>query len=150
VVTQSVPDKLKYRIYASALTSVSIDENNRISTTDNRLIRRMVRDFKFRGYSASETILRWPSVRRGEEKHIFPFQENADIMFNSALLYEMYVLRNYAVPLLLQIKPIDPAYTEASRLLKFLNYFEPISPENEKYICPTSVLREFIGNSIFD
>ncbi|MDR0738419.1 MAG: nucleoside kinase [Prevotellaceae bacterium] len=149
-VTQSVPDKLKYRIYVSALTSVSIDENNRISTTDNRLIRRMVRDFKFRGYSASDTIMRWPSVRRGEEKHIFPFQENADIMFNSALLYEMYVLRYYAMPLLLQIKPVDPAYTEASRLLKFLNYLEPISPENEKYICPTSVLREFIGNSIFD
>ena len=150
LVTQSVPDKLKYRIYVSALTSVSIDENNRISTTDNRLIRRMVRDFKFRGYSASDTIMRWPSVRRGEEKHIFPFQENADIMFNSALLYEMYVLRYYVVPLLLQIKPVDPAYTEASRLLKFLNYLEPISPENEKYISPTSVLREFIGNSIFD
>jgi uridine kinase len=150
LVTQSVPDKLKYRIYVSALTSVSIDENNRISTTDNRLIRRMVRDFKFRGYSASDTIMRWPSVRRGEEKHIFPFQEHADIMFNSALLYEMYVLRYYAVPLLLQIKPVDPAYTEASRLLKFLNYLEPISPENEKYISPTSILREFIGNSIFD
>jgi uridine kinase len=150
LITQSVPDKLKYRIYVSALTSVSIDENNRISTTDNRLIRRMVRDFKFRGYSASDTIMRWPSVRRGEEKHIFPFQENADIMFNSALLYEMYVLRYYAVPLLLQIKPVDPAYAEASRLLKFLNYLEPISPENEKYIGPTSVLREFIGNSIFD
>jgi uridine kinase len=94
--------------------------------------------------------MRWPSVRRGEEKHIFPFQENADIMFNSALLYELYVLRHYALPLLQQIKPVDPAYTEASRLLKFLNYFEPISPESEKYIGPTSVLREFIGNSIFD
>jgi uridine kinase len=89
-------------------------------------------------------------VRRGEEKHIFPFQENADIMFNSALLYEMYILRYYAVPLLFQIKPVDPAYTESSRLLKFLNYLEPMSPENEKYISPTSVLREFIGNSIFD
>jgi uridine kinase len=148
-VSKAVPDKQKYRIYASALTSVSVDENNRISTTDNRLIRRMVRDFKFRGYSASDTIMRWQSVRRGEEKHIFPFQERADVMFNSALLYEMYILRYHAVPLLLQIKPIDPAYAEAVRLLKFLHYFEPVSHENEKYICPTSVLREFMGNGIF-
>jgi uridine kinase len=148
--TESISDELKYKIYASALTSVSIDENNRISTTDNRLIRRMVRDSKFRNYSAAETIMRWPSVRRGEEKHVFPFQEKADTMFNSALLYEMYILRNHAATLLRQIKPVDPAYTEATRLLKFLSYFERISPDNEKYISPTSVLREFIGGSIFD
>jgi uridine kinase len=97
-----------------------------------------------------DTIMRWPSVRRGEEKYIFPFQEKADMMFNSALLYEMYILRYYAIPLLNQIKPVDPAYADATRLLKFLNYLEAVPPESEKYISPTSVLREFIGGSMFD
>ncbi len=147
--TKSVPDKVKFRIYASALTSVSIDENNRIPTTDNRLIRRMVRDAKFRGYSALETLRRWPSVRRGEERNIFPFQENADVMFNSALLFELSILRNYAEPLLRKVPPIEPEYAEATRLLKFLNYFEPIDLKDEQKIPPTSVIREFIGGSSF-
>ncbi len=150
LLTASIPDNLKYKIYCSALTSVSVDENNRISTTDNRLIRRLVRDYKFRNYTASETIMRWPSVRRGEDRNVFPHQENADIMFNSALTYEMYVLRTYAEPLLRRIKPTDPAFTEAIRLLKFLSYFEVLPPNTENYIPSNSILREFIGSSIFD
>ena len=147
--TQLVPDKLKFRIYASALTSMSIDENNRIPTTDNRLIRRIVRDSWSRGYTALDTIRRWQSVRRGEDKNIFPFQENADVMFNSALLFELSVLKNYAEPLLRRIPPIEPEYAEATRLLKFLGYFEAISKQDEQSIPPTSVLREFIGGSSF-
>jgi uridine kinase len=150
LLTASIPDELKYKIYCSALTSVSIDENNRISTTDNRLIRRIVRDAQFRGCSASETILRWPSVRRGEDRNVFPYQENADIMFNSALTYETYMLRHHAEPLLRRIKPIDPAYSEAVRLLKFLGYFEVLPKGTEDYVPSNSILREFIGGSIFD
>lgn len=148
--TQLVPDKYKFRIYASALTSITIDENNRIPTTDNRLIRRIVRDSWSRGYTALDTIRRWQSVRRGEEKNIFPYQENADIMFNSALLFELSVLKNYAEPLLRKIPPIEPEYAEATRLLKFLGYFEAISKQDEQNIPPTSVLREFIGGSSFE
>ncbi len=147
--TQLVPDKYKFRIYASALTSISIDENNRIHTTDNRLIRRIVRDSWSRGYTALDTIRRWQSVRKGENKNIFPYQENADVMFNSALLFELSVLKNYAEPLLRKIPPIEPEYAEATRLLKFLGYFEAISKEDEQSIPPTSVLREFIGGSSF-
>lgn len=147
--TQLVADKYKFRIYASALTSISLDENNRIPTTDNRLIRRIVRDSWSRGYSAIDTIRRWQSVRRGEDKNIFPFQENADVMFNSALLFELSVLKTYAEPLLRKIPPIEPEYAEATRLLKFLSYFEAISKDDEQHIPPTSVLREFIGGSSF-
>jgi uridine kinase len=136
-----------FRIFVSALTQISIDEHTYISTTDNRLIRRIVRDSKYRGYDARTTIQRWPSVRRGEEKHIFTYQENADIMFNSALIYELSVLRKYADPLLKQVKENMPQYSEAVRLLIFNSYFDPI-PEEE--IPPTSVLREFLGGSSFD
>ena len=147
--TKGVAEENKFRIYASALTSISMDENNRVPTTDNRLIRRIVRDVKTRGYNASQTIAQWQSVRRGEDKYIFPFQEHADIMFNSALLFELSVLRRYAEPLLRGILPTDSTYCEAVRLLKFLSYFEMISPEDEATIPPTSVLREFIGGSSF-
>lgn len=147
--TSSIPDEKIFRVYASALTSVCIDENNRIPTTDNRLIRRIVRDASSRGYSATDTIGRWASVRRGEERNIFPFQENADIMFNSSLLYELCVLKKYVEPLLRQVPPNHPEYIEALRLLKFISYFESIDIKDEKTIPPTSVLREFIGRSSF-
>ncbi|MDR3133455.1 MAG: nucleoside kinase [Prevotellaceae bacterium] len=148
--TRGVKDENKFTIYASALTSISMDENNRIPTTDNRLIRRIVRDAKTRGYTAGQTIARWQSVRRGEDRYIFPFQENADVMFNSALLFELPVLRRHVEPLLHRIHPVDPSYAEALRLLKFLSYFEMIAPEDEATIPPTSVLREFIGGSSFE
>lgn len=134
-----------YRIYASALTSLKLDENCCISTTDNRLLRRMVRDNRVRGIVPEETILRWPSVRRGEGKWIFPFQENADAQFNSALLYELPMLRYFAEPLLLRILPSSPAYPEARRLLKFLSYIVALTPAEIAAIPPTSILREFIG-----
>jgi len=136
-----------FRIFVSALTQISIDEHTYIPTTDNRLLRRIVRDSKYRGYDAQTTIQRWPSVRRGEEKHIFTFQENADVMFNSALIYELAVLKKYADPLLKQVKENVPEYAEAVRLLIFNSYFDSI-PEEE--IPPTSVLREFLGGSSFD
>ena len=136
-----------YKIFISALTQISIDEHTYIPTTDNRLLRRMVRDAKYRGHSASSTIRQWPSVRRGEEKHIFPYQENADIMFNSALVYEIAVLKRYANSLLKSVKENEPEYAEAVRLLIFISYFNLI-PETE--IPPTSVLREFLGGSSFD
>lgn len=136
-----------FKIFISALTQISFDEQNYIPTTDNRLLRRMIRDAKYRGYSASKTIQRWPSVRHGEEKHIFPFQENADIIFNSALVYELAVLKRYANTLLKSVKENEPEYSEAVRLLIFISYFSSI-PENE--IPPTSVLREFLGGSSFD
>lgn len=134
-----------YRIYASALTSLKLDENCCISTTDNRLLRRMVRDNRVRGISPEDTILRWPSVRRGEGKYIFPFQENADTQFNSALLYELPMLRYYAEPLLRRIQPSSPAYAESVRLIKFLSYIVPLQPQEIAAIPPTSILREFIG-----
>ncbi len=136
-----------FRVFISALTQISIDEHTYIPTTDNRLLRRMIRDSKYRGYDARTTISRWPSVRRGEEAHIFPFQENADIMFNTALIYELAVLKKYAYPLLKSVKENEPEYSEAVRLLIFISYFESI-PETE--IPPTSVLREFLGGSSFD
>ncbi len=147
--TEAVNLKNKFRIYASALTSINLDQNNRISTTDNRLIRRMVRDAFFRGNNARATMSRWASVRRGEDRNIFPFQENADIMFNSSLLYELNILRQYAEPLLRLVPPSDPTFAEACRLLKFISYFEFINPDEERKIPPTSIIREFIGGSSF-
>lgn len=134
-----------FRVYASALTSLNIDENNNISTSDNRLLRRMVRDNRVRGITPEETIMRWQSVRRGENRNIFPFQENADASFNSALLYELPMLKYYAEPLLRRIAPSSPAYTEAIRLLKFLDYIVALSPDEISAIPPTSIMREFIG-----
>ena len=141
----SVDQSRIYRIYASALTSLKLDENCCISTTDNRLLRRMVRDNRVRGISPEETILRWPSVRRGEYSHIFPFQENADSQFNTALLYELPALRYYAEPLLRRIQPSSAAYADALRLLKFLSYIVPLQPSEIAAIPPTSIFREFIG-----
>ena len=141
----SVDQSRIFRVYASALTSLNVDENNNISTTDNRLLRRRVRDYRYRGTSPEATILRWPSVRRGENKYIFPFQENADAQFNSALLYELPLLKYYAEPLLRRIHPSSPAYTDAIRLLKFLDYIVALTPEEIAAVPPTSILREFIG-----
>lgn len=134
-----------FRVYASALTSLNVDENNNISTSDNRLLRRMVRDNRVRGITPEETITRWYSVRRGENCNIFPFQENADAAFNSALIYELPMLKYYAEPLLRRIAPSSPAYTEAVRLLKFLVYIVALSPDEISAIPPTSIMREFIG-----
>ena len=150
VLTKDIPEENKFRIYASALTSLSMDENNRISTTDTRMIRRMVRDAQFRGISAEETILRWPSVSYGERQNIFPFQEEADVMFNSALPYELAVLKSHAAPLLHRIPPVSKAYPEALRLLNFLSYFTPVHPADERYIPYVSVIREFIGTNLPD
>lgn len=144
--TSSIKEKNKYKVFVSALTQISIDAQNPIPTTDNRLIRRIVRDYKFRGYSAFETIKRWPSVKKGEEKYIFPYQENADVMFNSALLYELAVLKSHAVPILSEVPENVEENAEAVRLLKFLSYFLPCNPLD---IPPTSILREFLGGSSF-
>ena len=141
-----IDPKNTFRIFISALTQISMDEQTHISTSDNRLIRRIIRDSKYRGYKASETIKRWPSVKRGEERNIFPYQENADVMFNSATLYELGVLKKYADPLLKLVLENQPEYMEASRLLKFLSFFKPIDDEE---IPPTSLLREFLGGSSF-
>ncbi len=138
--------KYTFSIFISALTQIAFDEQTHISTADNRLIRRIIRDSKYRGYPAWETIKRWPSVRRGEEKNIFPHQENADVMFNSATLYELAVLKKYAEPVLKHVEENRPEYVEASRLLKFLSWFKQI---DDKEIPPTSLLREFLGGSSF-
>ncbi|MHB9054757.1 MAG: uridine kinase family protein [Paludibacteraceae bacterium] len=142
----NIPAETTFKIYASALTTISIDEHNWIPTADIRLLRRIIRDYRYRGYSARDTIGRWPSVRRGEEKWIFPYQENADIMFNSALIFELAVLKRYAEPILEQVPKYCEEYTETHRLLKFLRYFAGI-PDRE--IPPTSLLREFVGGSSF-
>ena len=144
--TSAIDKKYKFKIFVSALTQISIDSQNPIPTTDNRLIRRMVRDYKYRGYSALETLRRWQSVRRGEQKYVFPFQEDVDVMFNSALLCELGVLKVFADPILNEVPKNQPEYSEAVRLLKFLSYFKVI-PESE--IPPTSILREFFGGSSF-
>ncbi|MCF8359553.1 MAG: nucleoside kinase [Prolixibacteraceae bacterium] len=141
-----IDSSITYRIFVSALTSISIDDHNPIPTTDNRLIRRIIRDAKYRGYSALETLRRWKSVRKGEQKNIFPHQENADIMFNSALLYEMAVLKKYLEPLLKSVPENQPEFAESLRLLKFMNYFKNI---NDSEIPPTSLIREFLGGSSF-
>lgn len=148
--TAEIDHNKKYKIYASALTSLSIDENNSISTTDNRLLRRMVRDNNFRGTTAEQTIMRWQSVKNGEQKNIFPYQENADIMFNSFLIYELPMLKHYAEPLLRRIPPFSPAYAESLRLLKFLTYIIELTPHEQAGIPPTSVMREFIGGSTLE
>jgi uridine kinase len=145
--TPQIPKENKFKVYVSALTTMSLDDHNWIPTTDNRLLRRIIRDFNYRGYSARDTISRWPDVRAGEEKWIFPFQENADVMFNSALLFEFAVLRQYAEPILRQVSENCPEYAEAVRLLKFLSYFNPIKDQE---IPPTSLLREFLGGSSFE
>ena len=145
--TRKLPAENKFKIYISALTSISIDEHNRIPTTDGRLIRRMVRDFRTRGVDAAETIARWPSVRRGEEQNIFPYQEQADAMFNSALIYELAVLKVQVEALLFRVERSAPEYLEAKRLLKFLDYFVGIGAE----MVPTnSILREFVGGGCFN
>lgn len=144
--SHSLPKESKFRIYISALTSLNIDEHNRIPTTDARLIRRIVRDARTRGTSAQQTIAMWESVRRGEEQYIFPFQEDADVMFNSALIYELACLKVYAEPLLFGIGKDEPEYNEAKRLLKFFDYFVPIPGEG---VPVNSILREFIGGSCF-
>ena len=144
--TSSIEDRLKFRIYISALTSISMDDLSRIPTTDNRLLRRITRDYYTRGSNAEASLKRWGSVRRGEDKYIFPYQENADVMFNSSLFYEISVLRQYVEPMLREVPDVVPEYAEARRLLKFLDNFTQI-PSDE--IPPTSILREFIGGSSF-
>ncbi len=144
--TKDIPDKMKFRLYVSALTTLSIDDHNWIPTTDNRLLRRIIRDYKYRGASAEETLKRWPSVRRGEEKWIFPYQENADATFNSSLIFELAVMRPYGEQILSQVPHDVPQYGEAYRLRKFLSYFLSI----DKHTLPsTSLLREFLGGSSF-
>lgn len=142
----NIPDYKKFLIYVSALTAISLDDHNWIPTTDNRLLRRLVRDYQYRNYSAIDTLSRWKSVRAGEDKWIFPYQENANIMFNSAMIYEFAALRKYAEPILLQVPNHAPEYAEAHRLLKFLSYFQYI---NDRELPPTSLLREFLGGSSF-
>lgn len=145
--TPLIPKEQKYKIYISCLTVLNIDEHNRISTTDTRLIRRMVRDSQFRGYKALHTLQMWDSVVEGEEKNIFPFQEEADSMFNSSLIYELAVLKDYAIPLLEEIDNSNPEYSEAKRLHRMLGYFESIPAD---YLPNNSLLREFVGGSIFN
>ena len=144
--TKSIPENQKYRAYVSALTTLSIDDHNWVPTTDNRLLRRIIRDHKYRGVSAQQTIARWQSVRRGEDKWIFPYQENADATFNSSLLFELAVMKNYAEPLLRSVPHSTPEYAEAFRLRALLSYFLPLS---ERDIPSTSLLREFLGGSSF-
>ncbi len=147
VLSASIPKEEKYKIFISALTQLGIDEHNRIPSTDGRLLRRMVRDHRTRGYSAAETIARWESVRKGEDRNIQPYQEEADVMFNSALPYEMAVLKQFAEPLLFRIQHGTQEYTEARRLIKFLDYFQGVSSEEVPH---TSLLREFIGGSVYE
>lgn len=144
--TPHIPNENKYKVYVSALTTILLDNHNYIPTTDNRLLRRIIRDYKYRNYSAEETIARWPSVREGEEKWIFPYQEKADAMFNSALLFELAVLKDYVEPVLRKVPNRCPEYSEAHRLLRFLNYFVSVQ---DKELPPTSLLREFLGGSSF-
>ena len=145
-VSALVPENSKFRIYISALTQLTINDHSRISTTDTRILRRLIRDSRYRSYDAAQTLKRFPSVIRGERRNTFPFQENADVMFNSWLVYELAVLRDLAVPLLEKIAPTDETYTEAQRLLQFLMLFQPVAADE---VPPTSILREFIGGSSF-
>ncbi|MBP3512236.1 MAG: nucleoside kinase [Prevotella sp.] len=144
--TAAIPEEQKFRVYASALTTILIDTHNYVPTTDNRLLRRIIRDYKYRGVDARETIRRWPSVRAGENKWIFPYQENADVMFNSAMLFELAVIKTQAEPLLEQVPENAPEYSEARRLLHFLRYIKPIPYDD---VPSTSLLREFLGGSSF-
>ena len=145
--TAQIPEEMKYRVYASALTTILLDNHNYVPTTDNRLLRRIIRDHKYRGISAVETIRRWPSVRKGENRWIFPFQENADQMFNTAMIFELAAIKRQAEPLLEQVPENCPEYAEAYRLLKFLRYIRPMG---EDQIPPASLLREFLGGSSFE
>ncbi|MCF2584409.1 nucleoside kinase [Mitsuokella multacida] len=145
--TAAIPRDYKFKIYVSALTQLNIDAHNRIPTTDARLIRRLVRDYQFRGASALKTLKQWPDVRQGEEKYIFPYQEEADVMFNSAMIYELSALRRYAVPMLEAVTPDVPEYTKARRLLDFCQYFLDLPDEED--VPNNSILREFIGKSVF-
>ena len=144
--TESIPRSKKFKIYISALTALNIDDYNRISTTDSRLLRRMLRDSKYRSHSATATLKMWPSVRRGEEKYIFPYQEEADVMFNSSLVYEIAVLKTYVEPLLADVGRDEPEFSEAKRLYEFLGYFLPIEKDD---IPINSIIREFIGGGCF-
>ena len=144
--TRAVADDMKYRVYVSALSTISIDDHNWVSTTDNRLLRRIIRDYKYRGTSALSTIRRWPSVRRGEEKWIFPYQENADSMFNSSFIFELGVMRDEAEKVLRTVPRDVPEYAQAHRLRRFLGYFASVS---SRLIPPTSLMREFLGGSSF-
>ncbi len=144
--TLHIPRENKFMIYVSALTSISLDNHNWIPASDNRLLRRMIRDYRYRGHSAQKTISLWESVRRGEDKWIFPYQENADVMFNSAMIYELAALRRHAEPILMRVPRNVPEYSEAYRLLKFLKYFNYIT---DRELPPTSLLREFLGGSSF-
>ncbi|MDE6183541.1 MAG: nucleoside kinase, partial [Rikenellaceae bacterium] len=146
-VARDIPDDNTFRIYVSALTTISMDNLSRFSTTDNRLLRRIVRDSKYRSHTALDTLRRWGSVRRGEEKNIFPYQEEADYMFNSSLIFEISILKRYAEPLLMEVPDTEKEYSEARRLLKMLDFFMPI---DDKEVPPTSLIREFIGGSSFD
>ena len=145
--TESIPDEMKYRIFVSPLTGVSLDRHNRTSTTDDRLLRRLVRDHRVRGHSPESTLLRWPSVIRGSHRHIFPYQERADVMFNTALVYELPVLKGYAEPLLRAVPEESPAYGEAQRLLSMLRFVPVIPVDN---VPNLSILREFVGGSCFE
>jgi uridine kinase len=144
--TSQVPEEQKFRVYASALTTILLDRHNYIPTTDNRLLRRIIRDHKYRGVTAEETIRRWPSVRAGEQKWIFPYQENADEMFNTAMIYELAVIKHQALTVLERVPQHSEQYSEAYRLRKFLRYFTDI-PEFDP--PSTSLLREFLGGSSF-
>ncbi|HVI41130.1 MAG TPA: nucleoside kinase, partial [Anaerovoracaceae bacterium] len=145
--TEEIPDEEKFKIYISPLTQLNIDEHNRIPTTDARMLRRMVRDYQFRGHSAQSTIQSWPKVRKGEDKNIFPFNGEADVFFNSEHIYELAVLKKYAEPLLRNITREEPEYSEAVRMLKFIQFFKTI--EDDTMIVNNSIIREFIGGSIF-
>ena len=147
---EGIPPEAMYRIFISAFTQLNLDKHNRVPTTDTRLLRRIVRDAAHRGYSAADTIARWPSVRRGEKRHIFPYQNNANLFFNSALVYELSALKRLAEPLLLQVEPGTPERIEANRLLAFLQWFDPVPEEGLELIASDSILREFIGGSILE
>jgi uridine kinase len=144
--TDVIPMKNKLKLYVSALTQMNIMDHLRVATSDVRLLRRMIRDYQFRGYSIIETLERWPMVRKGEEFHIFPYQEEADIIFNSSLTYEMAVLRGLVLPLLISVPPEHPVFSEAKRLMELVMYFLPLPA---KFVPSNSILREFIGESSF-
>ena len=145
--SHSLPRESKFKIYISALTQLNVDEHNRISTTDGRLLRRIVRDARTRGTRAKDTIAMWPSVRRGEENYIFPYQEDADVMFNSALIYELAVLKKHIYPLLAAVQPEESCYDEVQYIVKILDYIQEANVDDE--IPPTSLIREFIGGNTF-
>ena len=147
---EGIPPEAMYRVFISAFTQLNLDKHNRVPTTDTRLLRRIVRDAAHRGYSAADTIARWPSVRRGEKRHIFPYQNNANLFFNSALVYELSAMKRLAEPLLLQVEPGTPERIEANRLLAFLQWFDPIPEAGLELVASDSILREFIGGSILE